>query len=210
MPEMDGFEATAEIRSREAASGAAKTPIIALTANAMQGDRERCLAAGMDDYMAKPFSKLQLAAMVKCWAAASVDARPRADHAKAPARSAEVSQPVLDQSALANIRALERPGVASLLERVIDRYLIESSRLLQQMKSALVASDAASLARAAHTLKSASANLGATRPAALCKVLELEAGRGDLDGARVLLGELEHYLGHANQALQAERAVATT
>ena len=67
MPEMDGFAATAEIRAREAASGLPRTPIIALTANAMQGDRERCLAAGMDDYMAKPFSKLQLADMMARW-----------------------------------------------------------------------------------------------------------------------------------------------
>ena len=218
MPEMDGFEATAEIRSREAASGVAKTPIIALTANAMQGDRERCLAAGMDDYMAKPFSKLQLAAMVERWAAASADARPQAcqacqadaaDPAKAPARFVDVAQPVLDQSALANIRALERPGVASLLERVIDRYRIDASRLLRQMQTALDASDALALARAAHTLKSASANVGATRPAELCKVLERNAGSGDLGGARALLGDLELHLGYANTALQAERAVDT-
>ena len=67
MPEMDGFAATAEIRARELAAGSPRTPVIALTANAMQGDRERCLDAGMDDYLAKPFSKPQLAAMLACW-----------------------------------------------------------------------------------------------------------------------------------------------
>ena len=67
MPEMDGFAATAEIRAREAVAGAPRIPVIALTANAMQGDRERCLDAGMDDYLAKPFSKPQLAAMVAGW-----------------------------------------------------------------------------------------------------------------------------------------------
>ena len=84
MPEMDGFAATAEIRAREAAAaGSPRTPVIALTANAMQGDRERCLRAGMDDYLAKPFSKPQLAAMVACWIKPAPNATP------APAAAAQ-------------------------------------------------------------------------------------------------------------------------
>ncbi len=70
MPEMDGFEATAAIREQERASGARRTPIVALTANAMAGDRDRCLAAGMDDYLGKPFHRDDLAALLERWTAA--------------------------------------------------------------------------------------------------------------------------------------------
>jgi CheY-like chemotaxis protein len=71
MPEMDGFEATARIRAREGRTGASRIPIVALTANVMRGDRERCLTAGMDDYLAKPFKKVELVAMISRWAASS-------------------------------------------------------------------------------------------------------------------------------------------
>jgi CheY-like chemotaxis protein len=69
MPEMDGFEATAAIRAHERAAGARRTPIVALTANAMAGDRDRCLAAGMDDYLGKPFQRDELAALLERWIA---------------------------------------------------------------------------------------------------------------------------------------------
>jgi CheY-like chemotaxis protein len=67
MPVMDGYEATRILRAREAGSGARRTPVIALTASAIDGDRERCLNAGMDDYLAKPFSAAQLSAIIEKW-----------------------------------------------------------------------------------------------------------------------------------------------
>jgi CheY-like chemotaxis protein len=67
MPEMDGFELTAMLREREAATGQARVPIIALTANALDGDRQRCIDAGMDDYLTKPFKQEQLAEMLEHW-----------------------------------------------------------------------------------------------------------------------------------------------
>ena len=214
MPEMDGFAATAEIRMREAATGVARTPIVALTANAMQGDRERCLAAGMDDYLAKPFSKPQLAAMVLRWnknpvaaggdPSAATGSGAAAIAGVALAVTAEDAVPTLDQSALANIRALERPGTPSLLGRVVERYVTDAARLYGQMQTALAGCDAAALARAAHTLKSASANVGAHRPAALCKALETGARAGDLAGCAPLLEQLQPQLEQVGDALRVE------
>ena len=207
MPEMDGYAATAQIRSREAASGARKTPIIALTANAMQGDRERCLAAGMDDYLAKPFSKPQLAAMVERWAASPENAQPAVDPASCGqhANTAPASAAILDQGALDNIRSLERPGVPSLLGRVIDRYLADAPRLIEQMRAAREKADSAALARAAHTLKSASANVGASGVAEICKAVETDARNGAISGPATLLEGLETASGHVARALLAER-----
>ena len=209
MPEMDGFAATAEIRARESASGGLRTPIVALTANAMQGDRERCLAAGMDDYLAKPFSKTQLAAIAVRWMAqagmqAAESGRQSVTARTAPSLPEIPEVAVLDQTALANIRALERPGMPSLLARVVERYLDDAGRFCEQMRAALKGGDGEAIARAAHTLKSASANVGARRPAELCKVIEMDAREGDVAALEGLLDELDIALRHVGGALRDE------
>ena len=206
MPEMDGFAATAEIRSREAASGAPRTPIVALTANAMQGDRERCLVAGMDDYLAKPFSKPQLAAIVTAWVGQATKSAPSAGTPDPAPVAAEAPAPatILDQFALANIRALERTGVPSLLGRVVDRYIADAPGLIEQMRAARDKADAPSLARAAHTLKSASASVGASHLAEICKVLEERARNGDTANAASLIEELDGERDRVAAALRAE------
>ena len=209
MPEMDGFAATAEIRARESASGGLRTPIVALTANAMQGDRERCLAAGMDDYLAKPFSKTQLAAIAVRWMAqagmqAAESGRQSVTARTAPSLPEIPEVAVLDQTALANIRALERPGMPSLLARVVERYLDDAGRFCEQMRAALKGGDGEAIARAAHTLKSASANVGARRPTELCKVIEMDAREGDAAALEGLLDELDIALRQVGGALRDE------
>ena len=161
MPVMDGLTATQEIRRREAGSGA-RVPIIALTANAMEANRERCLEAGMDDFLSKPFSQAQLSAVLGRWA--PVAQAPRHDRA------------VLDTEVLQNIAALGRPALVGSL---IDLYLEHSRPLLETIESAAQGREPAGLAEALHTLKSSSANLGGARLTELlreCEALAQQSG----------------------------------
>ncbi|MBS0613052.1 MAG: response regulator [Proteobacteria bacterium] len=172
MPVMDGLSATAEIRRREAAAGASRVAIIALTANAMEGDRERCLAAGMDDFLSKPFSRQQLLATLTRWLRPEKIARrvPLAD-ACAPA----AQEPVIDMGVLRNIAALPR---ANLLDSMIELYLGHSPEVLRLLEVAAREGDVAELHRAVHTLKSSTANLGGVRLTALARACEALARQG--------------------------------
>ena len=184
MPVMDGLTATQEIRRREAGSGG-RMPIIALTANAMEANRERCLAAGMDDFLPKPFTQVQLAAVLGRWA--PLAHAPRHDQAllaagetaqamTSAATAAAMDIAVIDTEVLRNIAALGRPA---LLGSLIDLYLEHSRPLLETIESAIRGREPAGLPEALHTLKSSSANLGGARLTALlreCESLAQERG----------------------------------
>jgi len=173
MPEMDGYEATRVIRAREAEGNGKEVsnhrhiPIIALTAEALVGSREKCLSAGMDDYLPKPFTREQLRTLLKPWLLK--DGRENNGSAKTTsepqipsetARSGTEESP-LDPRVLERIRALQRPGEPDLLGKVIEIYLRESPRLVQAIREASTKGEAEALRKAAHSFKSSSANLGA-------------------------------------------------
>jgi CheY-like chemotaxis protein/HPt (histidine-containing phosphotransfer) domain-containing protein len=216
MPEMDGLVATATIREREARAQAVRVPIIALTANAFVQDREACLAAGMDDYIAKPFT------LAKLRAALARRLSPGADHDPAVARetgestSAEVEveapEPVaaqapgttLDPRALDQIRALERPGAPSMLGKVIQVYLTTTPQLLTAMRAGMAERNGEAVRQAAHSLKSASANLGATQLAEMCRAIEGQARAGGCPEAGVGLDALETAFQQVQRELEAE------
>jgi len=187
MPEMDGLSATAVIRSQEAARPESRrVPIIALTAFAMKGDRERCLAAGMDDYLAKPIMRDQLVAVL--------------------ARFASASDPALDVSAALRYAQGDR----QLLNELLGIFLEESPVQLRALRDALADSDPAAVMRAAHTLKGSLRALRADPAAALAAELEALGRAGELAGAPGLAAALAVELERVRRAAREAIAPATS
>ena len=208
MPEMDGFEATRRVRRMEAQQGRDRTPIIAVTANAILGDRELCLDAGMDDYLAKPYTRAALLAVLARWRPAS--AAPKAAQAPAvtvPAVQQAPAEPaaLLDAAALQNLRAMRRPGRPDVLGRIIDLFYSDAPRLLGQLEVAAGASDAAALQLAAHTLKSSCANVGALGLSATCREIEQYARGNDVGSALHHIRGIQQELDRVLAALAIEK-----
>ena len=185
MPTMDGFTASGAIREQERLAGhARRLPIIALTALAIEGDRQRCLAAGMDDYLAKPFTQGQLKDILSHWLSQTNASSSQRDPGSAlpeaaPVSSVPTSQAeqiestgVVDYAAWQPIRMLKRPGHPDPLGRLLAKYLEDSRQLVDQLRHAIESNDPAALNAVAHRLKSSSATLGALTVAARCKELE--------------------------------------
>jgi signal transduction histidine kinase/CheY-like chemotaxis protein len=191
MPQLDGFGATRAIRAEEQGD---RIPIVALTAHAMQFDRESCLDAGMDDYVSKPFSKDDLRGVLARWLDWGSPSVPKT-----------AAPPVIRSDALGEIRALVAAGEPDLLASVIDAYLTSSESLERALVDALREGEAAGLARAAHTLKSSSAQVGADRVSALCKEIEGLARRNRLEPIPELVETLLAELGEVREALAAEQ-----
>ena len=186
MPEMDGFEATRAIRDLEArgerfAAGRARLPIVALTAHAMVGDRERCIDAGMDGYVIKPFAQAELDLEIQrhLVAGASADQAAAGAGVAPPAKSGET----LDASALDALRALDKDGTRGVVRRVFDIYLKNTPVLIAEIQAGAAASDLDRLGRAAHSLKSSSRSVGAANLADICRELERSASEGRLADA---------------------------
>lgn len=197
MPEMDGFEATVAIRRREA--GRRHVPIIAMTAGALVEDREKCLAAGMDDYLTKPVNADRMEASLRRWIrggdAPGAVADAGVDHIDA----------VVDAEQFNGLRQLaevsDDPG---FLGNVVERYLDLAASQLAQLRTAAGRGDATQLRATLHDLKGASATIGANRVAAACAAIETDGrdGRAEADGLAGLAIELER----AAPTLRAEAA----
>jgi CheY-like chemotaxis protein len=187
MPEMDGLEASRQITRRWPRTE--RPRVIAMTANAMQGDREMCLAAGMDDYLTKPIRVGELVAALNN----SRARRPQGGRS-------DMSQPVLDTATLDQLIANTDRAFAAEL---VTTYLDDSPRLLAEMRQALAEGNAPNFQRAAHSLKSNSASLGALGLSAQAKELEMTGRAGKLDGAGDKLDKLAATYAEVESALKA-------
>jgi two-component system sensor histidine kinase/response regulator len=198
MPVMDGFSATAELRRREGAG--TRKPVIALTANATSEGRDACLAAGMDDYLAKPFTRAALHTVLARWLPAETAAA-----APAPVETTlPAAGDVLDRTTLNALRALPRKGTKDMLSHIVERYLADSRDLVASIERAIERGEAAELARAAHAWRSYNGNVGAHGLANLCRELEERARSGKIAAARELLGELRALHARVREELQFE------
>jgi CheY-like chemotaxis protein len=200
MPVMDGFQATAAIRAREGEQR--HIPIVALTANAVAGDRQRCLAVGMDEYLSKPFTQDQLGDMLRRWLAPAAPRSAAPGAEGAPAAPPAAAGGLLDQEALATLRQL-RPG---LLRRVVDAWLEQSPALYRDVELAARSADGALLYRAAHSLKNGSANVGARQLSELCAELEQRGRHGQLEELSQAMAELAPLYQATSAALRALQA----
>jgi CheY-like chemotaxis protein len=204
MPVLDGFEATRRLRALEQAVGeGARMPVIALTANALSGDREACIDAGMDDYLSKPFTLAQLAETVGRWLP-TVAADKEASGSTPP----EPEQVRLDPAALDAVRALQRPGAPDLAQKVITLYLQSAEGLVVDLERAAASRDAGALTSAAHSLKSASGNVGATHLCSLCRSLESDSRAGELEGAEARVRAVAAEFSAVAEALERRAAPA--
>jgi signal transduction histidine kinase/DNA-binding response OmpR family regulator len=191
MPEMDGFEAAAEIRRREALSGR-HTPIVALTASVVEDGRRRCLAVGMDDYLAKPFTLDQMRAMLTTWLGPRERPAQR-EHLSLVTQAAAAPDPI-DEQVLASLGRLQTEGRPDIVQHLIELFFKGGSDLLMDLDSGAATGDAALLYRASHALKSASANLGAIALSAHCQELEALSKSGTVtEAARLVKAIREDY-----------------
>ena len=237
MPEMDGFEATQVIRAHEATrlderrtvndeQGTKKAesaiqrsslsiqpsrhiPIIAMTANAMQGDREKCLAAGMDDYIAKPVKLELFEEILGRWIKPAAPSSGRAFiETTAPASPDRTLQPPLDPTVLADLRALGGEDDPEFLNRAIGCFLRDTPKRLGVVRDAVGQGNARGLEQAAHSLKGSCSNIGARQMVALCLALEERGRAGSVKGAETLLAPLDNAFARVREVIEGDKVQA--
>ncbi len=202
MPIMDGYETTNAIRQLPENS---QLPIIALTANAMSDDRQKCLDAGMNDFLSKPYTIAQLESVFSLWLP-KTDKHPPSDISQlsvnAPNENKEVTKKVLNMEMIDAFREYDPEGGMSMAKRVISTYIETAPQYITDIEQSVVAGDSQGLFQAAHTLKSSAANIGADTLAELCRQLESYGRNEQINEARILVSQARHEFDQVIIALQ--------
>ncbi|MEG4227381.1 PAS domain S-box protein [Microcoleus sp. N9_B2] len=193
MPILDGYEATLELRRREAADVAAgkmephqKTVVIAMTANALKGDREKCLAAGMDDYISKPIAIEKLKSVLANWSA-----KLKIETPKFNGEELQNSEPDIE-SVVDMARLHEIAGADVEFEReILQAFVVDTASYLEAAKEAIASGDMETLARHAHQIKGVSATAAVRLMPDMADQLQSLAESNDLEGATKIIAELE-------------------
>lgn len=205
MPQMDGFRATAEIRKQETSS--ARIPIIAMTADAMEGDRLKCLQAGMDDYVSKPVSFETLAAVLERWIPPA-DPRPKARvltrQSSAGRNVGREQESSLDEEVIAGLRELERGRGKDRMSVLVSVFLQDAESNLERLRRGVEEEDEQTIVNTSHTLAGSAATFGARRMAELCAHLKTLVSRGGPEAVRENLVGIETEFARARTALRAE------
>jgi CheY-like chemotaxis protein len=203
MPVMDGFSAAKSIRELPHAAHPS-VPIIAMSSNALGGERQRCLDAGMNDYLTKPVQKKDLAKALDVWGSAARDAT---THPKNQLVTMQSNQDeVLDRATVAELKELGGLDEPGLFAELVGLFLGDTPARIQQIMKALDENDAATLERAAHALKSSAANLGALKLSSLCKEIEAAGRERNVPKAAAFAGRTAGEFERVKQALEREVA----
>ncbi|MFW2367015.1 MAG: response regulator [Desulforhopalus sp.] len=207
MPVMDGYQATGAIRRLEEERGEdERIPIVALTANALSGDREKCLSAGMDDYLSKPFKQGDILKVLEAWSERefagllkkdsgdtknTIETNATSYSIERDITSEEAENSPLDLNVLDALRDLQIDGAPDILTRVVDAFLVSSDPIITQLRVAAESDDREVLQNNAHSLKSSSANVGAMKLSGISKELELGCKNNTLLNGSELVAAIE-------------------
>jgi CheY-like chemotaxis protein/HPt (histidine-containing phosphotransfer) domain-containing protein len=198
MPEMDGFEATAEIQKLDGVDR--HTIIIAMTANALQGDREKCLAAGMDDYVSKPVRQEDLASAIDRWSLA----REIVGHQSPEHKDADL---LLDESVLQEVSQLDDDDNPGLLNQLINIFIHETPRRIEHIREALRLGDLHGVSGTSHVIRGGSSQLGLVGMTNVCLRLEDRAEAGAPVECVGIIAELKQVFSDTMQLLESRSQV---
>jgi len=182
MPDMDGYEATRRIR--QLPGPASRIPVVAITAHALAGEREKCIAAGMNDYLAKPVSLEQIGAVIRLWASKGSE-----ETSSGPDVMESDDQYVLDRERVSSFLAISRTQ-DGFLEGLVKTFRQDVPSRIDALRAAVSTGDVRDLANAAHAMKSSSGSVGAKRMLAMASSLEQSARAGRLDGAEAAIDQI--------------------